>query len=390
VIAEVVPTPAAVRPVRVLHVIDSLSIGGAEQLLVTFAGEAAAANCEMHVLPLRNPAGSPILESLQSLGVPVHSLGDVRLRDVQRFSALRSLVRQLGIDVVHTHLGLSNTWGTTAAKWAGVPCVATIHNVQDEAQRFGGLKRRLQSFTLKYMTSEVIACAPQVATYVRNRMHVPARRVVQIPNAIDVDAFAHANAGNVVGVRQELLDGRSGPLVISVGTLQVAKGHDVLARAWPAVLEDFPEATLALIGRCDDNEATVRRHIAQLEIGESVRLVGPRSDIPAVYGAADAIVLPSRREGLPLTLLEALAAGKPVVASRVGGIPDVVKHGRDTLLVDPEKPAALAAALISLLHDPALQQALAQEGEKTVRTGYSADRWVEKLVALYRHEVGLA
>lgn len=372
--------------IGVLQIIDTLGVGGAERLLPILARAIDRRHFDLHVLSLRPMVDTPVSRDLRTAGVPVHSLGFVRLRDLHTLPAFRRLLNVQSIDLVHTHLGLSNTWGVLAARTARRPVVATVHNIRDEDQRFGRVKSRLQGVALRWGATRVIACGPNVRTYVGAAMHVLPHRIVDIPNGIDLMPFGAVPPEETRAARQALLRGRPGPLIVAVGTLTAAKGHDSLVQAMPKILNACPGAALALVGPHADRSALIGDIVNRLGIGEAVYLAGAREDIPAVLTAADLFVLPSRREALPLSLLEAMAAGTPVVASAVGGVPHVLR-GETGILVPSEDVTALTEAVISVLRCPDRGAAMAARARQRAHEHFGAHVWARRLEVLYEQVV---
>jgi len=166
------------------------------------------------------------------------------------------------------------------------------------------------------------------------------------------------------------------------------KGQTYLVQAWPSVLKREPRALLLLVGDGPE-ERLLRSRAAELGLGGSVRFLGFRQDIPSLLALAEALVLPSLNEGFGLVLLEAMAMGKPVVASAVGGIPEVVLDGRTGLLVPPADPEALAVAILRLLEDPRAAQRLGEAGRERARESFSREAFIQAHRKLYGELLGL-
>jgi len=203
-------------------------------------------------------------------------------------------------------------------------------------------------------------------------------RLVTVPNAIDVpprpDAVGVAAARRALGVEP------ARPLAVAVGRLSPEKGHQVLLDAMPSVLREVPGAVLLLAG--DGPEEARLRHRAR-PLGDAVRFLGYRRDVADVYAAADVVVLPSLSEGLPNAALEGMAHGRPVVASAVGGVPEVVMDGVTGRLVPAGEPGALARALACALSDGALRAAWGSAGRDRVERCFSAPARAARLARLY-------
>jgi len=372
------------RRLRVLQVIDSLAVGGAEQLLVTLAHHIDRERYDLRVCSLAPlDATSPILRDLYEEGTSVETLDGVLWREPRHAVRLATLVRRHNIDVLHTHLSTSTVVGVLAGALAHRPVVATLHNVRDVYTRHGRLKAALQTQMLRHGVRTVIACAPEVRAMATDELRLPPRTVVDVPNGIDTDAFASVDLALVAARRRELLGDAPGPLVLSVGNVLPSKGHTHLVAAAGLLAPSLPGLRVAIVGRLEEAAPAVRAAIAAHGLERYVALLGQRRDVAALLAAADLFVLPSLWEGLPLALLEAMAAGTPVVATAVGGTPRVVEDGVMGRLAPPGDAAGLASAIGAMLADPKGARRMALAGQAHVRATYGADTWADHLEEIY-------
>jgi glycosyltransferase involved in cell wall biosynthesis len=234
----------------------------------------------------------------------------------------------------------------------------------------------------------VIAVAPEVASAAERWAGIDARKLAVVPNAIDVSAFQGLSQARVQASRAELLQGRSGPLVVSVGTLAPRKAHHLLVEATPQLLEHFPDAQVAIVGPEGPNAAHVRARIASLSVQQCVACVGERRDIAQVLAAADLFVLPSLVEGLPLSLLEAMAAGTPVVAAGVGGVGSVLVDQVTGWLVPPGDVHALGRAIVRSLISSERSAELAAAARLRIEARHHAEIWAQRLTKCYAEVIG--
>jgi len=381
--------PIAPPPLRVLQVIDSLPQGGAEQLLVTLATHIDRARYDLRVCSLHSlDEDSPVVRALRALGTPIYALGDGRWHDPRHVLAVAGLARAHRIDVLHTHLPYADTVGNLAGLITNRPVVSTLHSVRDARQSPGWIKHRLQVQALRWGARVIIACAPEVGRDARERLRLPARKLTVVPNGIDIEAFAAGDVEGARACRRALLGEHAGPLVVAVGNLLPAKGHEVLVEATPGLLARFPGARVAIVGRGGHNEPLVCARIAALDLGGRVLLAGQRRDIPDVLAAADLFVLSSLWEGLPLAVLEAMAAGTPVVATAIGGVPRVVEDGVTGLLAPAGDADALTRAMLEALGQPDAARQRAAAARAHVRAIYGADAWARRLQSIYSSVAG--
>jgi glycosyltransferase involved in cell wall biosynthesis len=378
------PAPSTIRRLRVLQVIDSLPQGGAEQLLVTLAASIDKRRYDLRVCSLHGlDEESPVVRALRARNVPIYTVPGATWHDPRHVAHVASLLRKHHIDIVHAHLPYATTIGILAGAITRRPVVVTMHSVRDARRSLGGLKQMVQVETLRRGARVIIACAPEVGADALQRLRLPAHKLVVIPNGIDTRALASVDPRVAWSCRCDLLGAHAGPLVVTVGNLVPAKGHEQLVEATEQLLVRFPEARVVIVGRAGHNETTVRDRITALGLKERVLLAGQRSDVPAVLAAADLFVLPSLWEGLPLAMLEAMAAGTPVVASAVGGVAGVLEDRVSGRLVPAADARALALAMIEMLSLPESAQQMARRAREHVQATYGAEVWAGRLQAIY-------
>lgn len=370
---------------RVLEVIDSLVLGGAERHLVIVARYLDPERYDVRVLSLYPLLDTPIEQALRANGTPLYTIDTARRHTPVHVPRVAELVRREGIDLVHTHLNYANTIGTLGARLAGRPVVSTLHNVHNVYANFAALKGGLQTQAMRWGAHTIIACAPEVRTMALEAMHLPRHKVVDLPYGIETDRFDNLDPAAVDTRRRELLgDGAAaGPLVVSVGNLLASKGHEYLVSALAQVVRQVGGVRLAIVGRSEENEAVVRARIAELGLGDHVVLTGQRPDVAEIVAAADLFVLSSLWEGLPLAMLEAMAAGKPIVATAVGGIPGAIDDGVNGRLIQPADVDGLAAAMSELLLHPAEARRLGDAARRRVDKAYRADMRAGQLGDIY-------
>jgi glycosyltransferase involved in cell wall biosynthesis len=333
------------------------------------------------------PPGSELAKRARAAGLAVDEsvgyTGGASLLfsgDIGRF---RRLAKSFRPDILHLHGG-RDSWVAAGALWhfgSGRPrVVRTKHNVFPIADHFAN-RWQYGSFF------EAIVClSGAIVGQCTEKAYIDRSRLVLIPSACEAERFELA-AGCRADMRREFGFADSDVVVVMSGRLRPEKGHDVLVAAMPEVIRRHPEVRFLLLGSgslkggLDDAIETggLRPH---------VRLAGFREDVPECLSAADICVQPSRSEGLGTSVLEACAAGLPVVASRTGGIPDIITDGETGLLVEPGSPAGLAEALASLVADRGMRERLGAAAREKVRREFSVAALVEKTDAAYRRILG--
>lgn len=365
------------QPFRIAHLIDTLSWGGAQKLLVTFAEAARPYGVVPTVISLRPRNDSPFWDELENLGVPVITLPFRRVVEPALLLQLVQLLRRERFDVLHTHLTQANMIGSIVGPLTGTPTVASIHNTVTRVRRFHVLREAAEATLLRLGTRRVIAVGHVVAEAQGQRLG--RSEMVTIPNAVSVvppldDAQRRA-------VRTALVGDPDRPLLISVGRLTAQKGYGDLLAAFAQVRKQHPTAALAVAGR-GELQADLEAQLQNLGLQESAQLLGARTDVPQLLAASDLFVSASHWEGLPIAVLEAMSAGLPMVATRVGDIPHVVPADAG-IVVEPGQPTQLAAAINTLLADPARMRVAGAAARAHILNVYSADRWLQQLFALY-------
>jgi glycosyltransferase involved in cell wall biosynthesis len=361
----------------VLAVIDHLALGGAEMLLGQFAAAAPRANIRLRVAYLEDRDGSPAGESLRAAGIEPVNLEVSGRPGRHHVRALRRHIRAVQPDVVHTHLGTADLVGCVAARSLGVPAVSTIHEVVP--RRIGTERAKDAIFTLsrRICDARVIVVSESARRAYLEQSWGMGERVVRIYNGVDVDA----TPGSGPALRRELGVATDALLVGMVSALRPEKGHALAIAAIARLRERLPQLRLLIAGQ-GPYAAELERLAAPL--GDGVMLVGRRTDVTRVFDALDVCLHPSRMDAFPTTLIEALATSVPVLATAVGGIPEIIKDGRTGVLVPASVRAeALAEALGALLADPSRRRALVAAGRSAYVEHFTAGPWVERTRALY-------
>lgn len=370
---------------RVLHLRNSDRFGGPERLIVEQAARARRTRPVVATFA-RPGATSAFAEALAARGVETVVVPQAGSYDPRVVGRVRELIARTGAEVLVGHDYKANLILAAAARRSRLPRAAVVHGYTAEDRKvafFEAVDRRL----LRRVAAVVaVSAATRDALLAAG---VPADRVHLVENAVDVAAVAADAAAGRADLRAAWSLAPSDLAMVALGRFSPEKGHPVLLEAFRTVADAVPSARLVLVG---DGvlEADLRRAAATLPAGRVV-FAGWRTDPARCLGAADVFVLPSHREGLPLAVLEAMAAGVPVCATRVGGVPDALDGGACGDLVPPDDAPALAAALVALLRDPARRVRLAAAAAARVRDRYDAPRQVATLEALFTslHPVGL-
>jgi glycosyltransferase involved in cell wall biosynthesis len=351
-------------PVRVAHVVEALEVGGLEKLIVEFARHTDRARFTACVVTLGERGH--LADEVEALGWPVHPLHarpGLKPRAVLR---LAGLFRREAVDVVHTHSEGPLLYGTAAARLARVGRVIhTRHHGPD----LGNPRHILALMALAARCVDRVVCVADDGARHARAEGVPAAKLVTVWNGIDLARFACR--GPVSG----------GPAV-AVGRLSPEKDHATLLHAVALAIRAEPAFRLEIAGG-GPCAAELKDLAARLGLGDAVRFLGQVDDVPALLARAGLLVQPSLLEGIALTLLEAMARGLPVVATRVGGNPEVVVDGQTGRLVPPRAPAPLADAMLGLWRDPETSRHLGRAGRDRAERCFDVRRTVARYEQLY-------
>jgi glycosyltransferase involved in cell wall biosynthesis len=385
-----VQAPSPKGGIRVVRLFSRLNIGGPSvHVILLTAGLTARGYRTRLVVGQEATEEGNLLDLAAEKGVPCERL-DALGREIRVISDIRALfglyrvIRDFQPSVVHTHAAKAGLLGRVAARLAGVPVV--VHTYHGHVLRgyFGPVKtavfRGLEAL-LSHLSDALIAVSEAVKQDLVTLGVARAEHIRVVPLGLDLERFTLELPRGVLragpGVAAEA------PLVGMVGRLVPIKDVPTFLRAAALVREARPDARFALVGDGEER-AALEREAARLGLLEALSFHGWRRDMEAVYGDLDVVVNSSRNEGTPVALIEALASGRPVVATRVGGTADLLAGGDFGRLVPPEDPRALADAILGVLADPQAARRRALRGRAHVLRRHGADRLSQDIDRLYR------
>jgi glycosyltransferase involved in cell wall biosynthesis len=396
------PLPSSRSRIRVVELLATGTSGGAQEHVYNLVTRIDRERYEVSVLALSGGAG---VRRLEKTGVSVCVLDE--MSDEEAIEAVASHLHAVKADVVHNHMYRAEVVGTRAA-WllaaAGLPrpfVVGTVHSSRVRSPEDRDLVRRLTP-----RMDHLIAVSRAIVRKIEDEGRVGAP-ISLIYNGVDLARYAEQEVCCTLHKEYGLSAGAQ--VVGVVARLEPEKGHPTLLEAWPAVLKAVPDAHLLIVGEGTQREALeaqaaalglipsplipspdMHRWASNSAGGDttsSVTFIGRRDDVPAVTAALDVAVLPSYREAQGLSILEAMALSRPVVASAVGGIPEMIDHGRTGLLVPPHNPEALAASLIRVLTDHPYADAIGRAGHDLVHERFCVELMVRAVETIYDEAV---
>jgi glycosyltransferase involved in cell wall biosynthesis len=378
------------RPIRIARVIARLNIGGpAQHTILLTAGMDRTRFATTLITGVVGPAEGDFMDAARTRGVNpivIPELGrSIRpARDLVALVKLVRLFRRLRPDIVHTHTAKAGTLGRLAAWIAGVPVkIHTFHgHVLDGyfspavTRVFVGMER-----TLARVTDRLVTVSPRLRTELLAMGIGRPEQVEVIPLGLDLERFGRASR-NAPALRPSLGLGSGVPLLGIVGRLVPIKDHATLFQAMALLQPSNPPAHLAVVG--DGEERTWLEGLAgRLGLGQRIHFLGWRTDLETILKELDVVVCASKNEGTPVALIEAMAAGVPVLSTDVGGVADLVAHGETGWLVRPGDPPAMARAINALLGDPPLRARLAAAGRVSALERHDAVHLISRVEQFY-------
>ena len=368
---------ADAAPLRIAMTIETDGPGGAEVVFIQLSEELRARGHTVIAVGPEKGRGW-LSGQLRELGFERRTFRLSRPVDPGCVLRMRRMLAELSVDVVHSHEFTMAVYGTAAARLLGLRHVVTMHG----ADRVFDARRRRIALRLALAGSHaMVGVSDHTSRYMAAQLRVPVDRIPTVPNGIPV------RPGDRERVRRELGLSEHDVLIVTVGNLRPRKGHIVLLRALArlAQLGVGGNAHVAIAGEGAE-AAVLQRFASENGLEKRVHLLGLRRDIPDLQAAADVSAMPSFWEGLPLAVLEGMFAGNPIVASRVGGIPEVITPGIEGFLSEPGDDAGLADALAPLIEDPLLRARMGEAACARAQRDYRVERMADRYLRLYRGE----
>jgi len=360
--------------VNILFLTTHLNTGGITTYLLTMAEGLVRRGHHVHVVS----SGGNMERDFTVVGVRILVLNiktksELNPKIYFALPCLKKYVCEHSIDILHAQTRITQVMGRILKVLTGCPYISTCH---------GFFKTRYSRRLFPLWGDKVIAISCQVEDHLTSDFRVPAERVQLIVNGVDLEVFQPLDEEQRKAVRAKFGFGKD-PLIGIIARLSDVKGQDVLIKSMRVVVDEIPDARLLIVGEGkmkDQLEAMVD----QLGLRSHVRFISIVNRTAELLPAFDVFVMPSRQEGLGISIMEAQAAGVPVVASRVGGIPSLIVDGETGRLVPPEDSHALAEAILNLLQDKAQRENISLSAREFIRKMYSADRMVEETIKLYQ------
>jgi len=367
------------KKIKILHLIASRGVYGAERVVLTLCKHADLEKIDpvVGIFRKKGTGGDQLLKEVLSLGITVNEIRYKTAFDITQLFNLYKVVKQHRPQLIHTHEYKTNILGFCIARILGIPIVTTVHALH-KLQGKARVEVRFSLWLLKYF----MAVMP-VSEDVRDQLEalgIPTKKIMTIKNVpplTEKTLIAEAES-----FREEMGIPLQWKLIGFVGRLIEAKGCDQLIHAIAQISKERRDFFLVIAGEGPER-GSLEALAKKLGVHEMVSFCGFRSDTEYIYGSLDLLVLPSREEGTPLVMLEGMVQEVPIVATTVGGIPEVIKDRVNGLLVPPDDPSALAEAIVSSLSMPDETRKRVLEAKKTVTESYNVEAWIKKYQDVY-------
>lgn len=346
--------------IHVMQLIAALEFGGAERLAATICSSLPKDRFVTSICGFMGKEGA-LVEDLRRDGIPYFYLDAAHCGKMELFRKLYRMLREQKIDILQIHGSYSLLNCFLPAKLAGVKIVYTEHAKQTISDL------RLARFAATYFPygiAKVVCVSENLRTFFLDVLGVAEKRLQVIHNGIDTERFRTERLPFPENVPTRIIG--------CIARLTEAKDHGNLLEAFSLLVQSFSNVRLVLVGE-GEMRRVIERKISDLGLERFVEMLGNRSDIPGLLAGLDIFVLPSKREGFPVSILEAMAAGRPVVATDVGGVCEVISSGENGLIVPPNDFKSLANALFILLDNPEKAIAMAIKGRNTVAKSFSVE-----------------
>lgn len=366
------------KPQTILHLSSTSGPGGAEMIVRRLAVSLDKTRFRS-VVCLFRPGW--LGDACREASLPTYVVGMNGAVDLHWFRDVADLLKKEQVAAIHAHEFTANTYGTALGKLVNVPVVATIHGKNYYCEQ---AKRRIAYRCVGRM-STMVAVSDDLRQFLVERVGIARKRVRVIYNGVDVSA--PSDPVQLTRVRSELELGRWETVIGAVGSLYPVKGHKYLIRALPSILKEYPKTLLLIVGR-GELENELKAEVVRLNLQDHVQFLGFRNDIHTLLCLMNIFVMPSLSEGLSMAILEAMAAGLPIVATNVGGNPEIVLDGETGFLVPPESSDILAERVVNLLRDPRRARDFGDRGKRRVAERFSLSAMVEAYQDCYESAIG--
>ena len=368
---------------KIIWMIDALKPGGAEQLMPALLSHFNKDVFEMRVCVLKVKTGNPLADELEKVGVPVDIIKANSLKNPFNLFRLLKYFDKHQPDLIHTQLQYSDILGNIAAKLRKKPSVSTLHTLDNmNDQGLSLLRKKIKWFVLGRLCNQIITVSDKTKGHYVNEGKLPEEKIKTIYNGIQLSRFQNRDSALLTEKKQALNLNPKHKIITTIAVLREPKGIQFMIDAMTSIFEKNPDVTYLIVGD-GAYGASLRDLITDRHLEDHIIMAGHRTDIPDILAFSDLFVLPSLGDALPTVLIEALASVTPIVATEVGGIPEIIEHNKNGLLVPPADSKMLARACLQLLNNNDEADRLSNTGLDVAKERFSVEKQVEQLENIY-------
>lgn len=361
---------------HITYLITDLDIGGAENSLYQLVTHLNRKNFSPTVYSLSGEG--KIADKLRGKGIEVVCLGAKNKFDISVFFKLLELLKHQKPHILHTYLFHANFVGRIAGRLVGIPIIISTLQVMEKEKIY----HLYFDMLTQWMIDKEICVSKELEKFTRKKARISASKLITIYNAVDIGSVKPLSKEEKSELMRELSLDKFHPIIGTVARLTTQKGIPYLLKAFQLILKDFPDCFLLIVGQGTEKKE-LETLSEQLGISSNVKFLGFREDVNEIMNLMDVFVLPSLWEGFPLTILEAQALGKSVVATSVSGSKEIIRDGENGFLVSPKDSQSLAHCINILLKNPKMREEFGKKGKEFVSKNFSLDRMVKDTEELY-------
>ncbi len=372
---------------KIIWMIDSLGHGGAERLTLAILERFDRERFDLRVCALQERGGNPVAKDLEKAGIPVDLLNIPTLRHPANLFKIIGYLRRHKPQILHAQLEFSIILGSLAARLVGIPCVSTLHTLDNPQEQRARWRYHLTLAALKYLCSRSIAVSESTRQHHLRDGKIPGEKIITLYNGIDLSACKAPAPESCLEKRKELGLAPDSIVAVTVAVLREPKGIQFMLQAMAQLRETNPNLQYLVVGD-GEHGPTLKEMARSLGLENQVVFAGQRKDIPDILSVCDFFVLPTRTEALPTVLMEAMAAQKAIIASNVGGVPEMIQDGVNGRLLPPGDVSALVKACAQLADDSARRNAWGTAGQAICREKFNIEQQIISLENLYTSLIG--
>lgn len=367
---------------RVIWIIDGLGHGGAEKMTLAILEKIDRSIFDLRVCALQVKQGNPIAKELERIGIPVDVVPVPNLRHPANLPKILSYLLRHKPDIVHTQLEFANVLGSIGSWLFRIPNISTIHTLDNPQTGTSHWRNELSWACMRLFSTKLIAVSNSTRDHLIENGRIPPQKIRTLYNGIDPANFKLLKKNIRLDKRRELGIPDNAFLILTVAVLREAKGIQYMVEAMNGIIQAQPNAHYLIVG-AGEYESKLREKVESTHLERHITLAGQRTDISDILAASDLFVLPTLIDALPTVLIEAMAAGKAIVASNVGGVPEIVENNVNGLLTSPSDPQQLEKYCLQLAQDQAKREAMESAGLKIVQEKFNIYKQVSTLSQLY-------